>query len=313
LGEKETASADGDTSAGRTPGANNEQPKRARPWCREPPIAAEGPRWSTLTKELEGANKRGEFFVLYQPQIDLVTGRVSGVEALMRWKHPRYGLVSPAEFIPVAEASGHIVSLGAWILQEACTQANRWRNTVLAKAVTSVNVSVVQLDQADFADAVAEILKQTGLPAQRLVLEVTENEMVNRGDRAFQALRTLRAAGVHIAIGDFGTGYSCLSYLRDLPSNALKIDQSFVQKLPGHNGAGAVARAIVALGRSLGLRVVAGGIETLEQEDFLKSIWCDEGQGCLYARPMTADQMEAWADAWPRHNPEIDSRQGVRP
>ncbi|MBV9632173.1 MAG: EAL domain-containing protein [Xanthobacteraceae bacterium] len=284
------------------------------PGVESPRSRQKGPRWATLAKELEGANKRGEFFVLYQPQIDLVTGLVSGVEALMRWNHPRHGLVSPAEFIPIAEASGHIVSLGAWILQEACTQANRWRNTVLAQTATAVNVSVVQLNQLDFVDAVARILKKTGLPAQRLVLEVTENEMVQRGDRAFLALRALRAAGVHIAIDDFGTGYSCLSYLRDLPSNALKIDQSFVQKLSGHSGAAAVAQAIVALGRSLGLRVVAEGIETLEQEDFLKSIWCDEGQGFLYARPMTADQTEAWAEAWPRRYVEIGrlSRQGVR-
>jgi EAL domain-containing protein (putative c-di-GMP-specific phosphodiesterase class I) len=253
---------------------------------------------AALGHELEGACDRGELFALYQPQIDLATGRVVGVESLMRWRHPRRGLVSPVEFIPVAEASGQIVKLGNWILEEACAQAMRWRGSVLDDLVVSVNVSVIQLNQKDFAKNVERALQRTGLPANELVLEVTETAMLRRGEPGFTTLSDLHATGVRIAIDDFGTGYSCLSYLCDLPCHYLKIDKSFVQDVPGHNGAEAVARAIVALGRSLGLRVIAEGVAKAEQADFLQSIWCDEAQGFLYARPMTADDTRIWAETW---------------
>ena len=254
-----------------------------------------------LGRELEGAHDRGELFAAYQPQIDLATGRPTGVEALMRWQHPRRGLVSPIEFIPIAEASGQIVKLGIWILEEACAQAMSWRGSALDNLVVSVNVSVIQLNQPDFAKCVEHVLERTGLPANKLVLEVTETAMLRRGELGFSTLCDLHAAGVRIAIDDFGTGYSCLSYLCDLPCHYLKIDKSFVQDVPGHNGAEAVARAIVALGRSLGLRVIAEGVAKPEQADFLQSIWCDEAQGFLYAHPMRADGTRIWAETWDQH------------
>jgi EAL domain-containing protein (putative c-di-GMP-specific phosphodiesterase class I) len=261
-----------------------------------------------LGRELEGARDRGELFAAYQPQIDLGTGRPTGVEALMRWQHPRRGLVSPVEFIPIAEASGQIVSLGTWILEEACAQAVHWRGSALGNVVTSVNVSVIQLNQPDFAKCVEHVLQRTGLPANKLALEVTETAMLRRGELGFRTLCDLHAAGVRIAIDDFGTGYSCLSYLCDLPCDYLKIDKSFVQDVPGHNGAEAVARAIVALGHSLGLRVIAEGVAKPEQADFLQSIRCDEAQGFLYAHPMTAADTRIWAETWGQHKASSATR-----
>jgi EAL domain-containing protein (putative c-di-GMP-specific phosphodiesterase class I) len=221
----------------------------------------------------------------------------------MRWRHPRRGLVSPVEFIPVAEASGQIVRLGTWILEETCEQAMHWGVGALDNLVVSVNVSVIQLNQPDFVKCVERALQRTGLPANRLVLEVTETAMLRRDEPGFATLQDLRAAGVRIAIDDFGTGYSCLSYLCNLPSDYLKIDKSFVQDIPGHNGAEAVARAVVALGRSLGLRVIAEGVAKPEQAEFLQSIWCDEAQGFLFTHPMTGDDTRTWVEAWCQRNP----------
>lgn len=251
-------------------------------------------RKQSIVSDLNGAAERGEMFLLYQPQIDFATHRIVGVEVLLRWRHPRRGLVSPDEFIPEAEATGLIVSLGAWVLEAACEQALQWCDGPLANATISVNASVVQINEAGFADAVLHVLRAKGLPPHRLVLEVTESIMAQRDGRAIQALRDLHDAKVRIAIDDFGTGYSSLSYLRLLPSDCLKIDRSFVQGLPGDDGAAAIARAIVALGRSLGMRIVAEGIETKAQAEFLQDIWCDEGQGYLYAPPLTPDALAAW-------------------
>lgn len=250
-----------------------------------------------IASDLDGAAGRGEMFLLYQPQIDFATQRMVGVEVLLRWRHPRRGLVSPEEFIPEAEASGLIVPLGAWVLGAACEQAVQWRSGPLANATISVNASVVQINEAGFADEVLRVLHAKGLPPHRLVLEVTESIMAQRDDRGVQALRDLHDAKVRIAIDDFGTGYSSLSYLRLLPSDCLKIDRSFVQGLPDDTGAAAIARAIVALGRSLGMRIVAEGIETKAQAEFLQDIWCDEGQGYLYAPPLTPDALAAWVEA----------------
>lgn len=250
-----------------------------------------------IVSDLAGAAGRGEMFLVYQPQIDFATQQLVGVEALLRWRHPRHGLVSPEQFIPAAEASGLIVPLGAWVLEAACEQAVRWRSGLLASATISVNTSVVQINEAGFADGVLRVLHASGLPAHRLVLEVTESIMAQRDGRGVQALRELHDADVRIAIDDFGTGYSSLSYLQLLPTDCLKIDRSFVQELPDDTGAAAIARAIVALGRSLGMRIVAEGVETKAQAEFLQDIWCDEGQGYLYAPPLTPDELSAWVDA----------------
>ncbi|MDP9902482.1 putative bifunctional diguanylate cyclase/phosphodiesterase [Variovorax ginsengisoli] len=263
-------------------------------------------RKQTIVSDLDGAAERGEMFLLYQPQIDLATQHMVGVEVLLRWRHPRRGLVSPDEFIPEAEATGLIVPLGAWVLEGACEQAVQWRNGLLADATISVNASVVQINEAGFADKVLRVLRAKGLPPHRLVLEVTESIMAQRDGRGIQALRDLHDAKVRIAIDDFGTGYSSLSYLRLLPSDCLKIDRSFVQGLPGDMGAAAIARAIVALGRSLDMRIVAEGIETKAQAEFLQDIWCDEGQGYLYAPPLTSDALVAWLETRPHSERETE-------
>ncbi|MGJ7558650.1 putative bifunctional diguanylate cyclase/phosphodiesterase [Variovorax sp. RB3P1] len=247
-----------------------------------------------ISSDLNGAAARGEMFLLYQPQIDFATQRFVGVEVLLRWRHPRRGVVPPDEFIPEAEASGLIVPLGAWVLEAACAQAVEWRNGPLANVTVSVNASVVQINEAGFADNVLRVLRTKGLPPHRLILEVTESIMAQRDDRGLQALRDLHDAGVRIAIDDFGTGYSSLSYLRLFPSDCLKVDRSFVQGLPDDAGAVAIARAIVALGRSFGMRIIAEGIETKAQADFLQDIWCDEGQGYFYAPPLAPDALVAW-------------------
>lgn len=217
------------------------------------------------------------------------------MEALVRWSHPIRGLVSPNEFIPLAEAHGLINSLGSWVLEEACRQAASWDEDVLKGVAISVNVSPLQLAAPGFADMVQQIEHKTGLATERLILEITESSMVRDNERGFRLLDELRRRGVHIAIDDFGTGYSSLSYLRDLPSDYLKIDRSFVRDVPGKPEAEAIARAVVAVGKSLGYQIVAEGIETRQQADFLQSIWCDKGQGYLYAHPMRAGELADWA------------------
>lgn len=250
-----------------------------------------------LLSSLRGAWERGEMFIVYQPQIDMATDKIIGVETLLRWRHVEQGLISPEIFIPLAEESGLIVPLGAWVLQNACEEAKGWHSGPLAGIVISVNVSSIQLNQVGFYEVVMNILRATELAPQRLVLEVTESTMIKKGTYALEALHQLHMKQVHIAIDDFGTGYSSLSYLRLLPSDYLKIDQSFVKELPNDEGATVIARTIVAMGRSLGMRVIAEGIETAEQADFLKSIWCDEGQGYFYAHPMIAADLQVWAEA----------------
>ena len=269
----------------------SQQLERLRSHKRKP--AARSP----LLLELERAAELGQMFLLYQPQVNLAAGRPIGAEVLMRWRHPIRGLISPTEFIPLAESSGLIHGLGLWALEEACGQAARWRSGAMSKAKIAVNVSPIQLRQPGFADAVRQIALGAGLNLNRLILEITESAMVPSNGDGLLVLAQLRESGVRIAIDDFGTGYSSLSYLRDLPSDDLKIDQSFVRDVPGDPRAEAIARAIVAVGKSLGHQILAEGIETREQAEFLKSIGCDKGQGFLFAHPMRADELEAWAEA----------------
>ncbi|HSI39503.1 MAG TPA: EAL domain-containing protein, partial [Xanthobacteraceae bacterium] len=259
-----------------------------------------------LTRALRGAWHRGEIFLLYQPQIDLATNRLLGVEALARWQNPKMGLVAPADFIPHAEASGLIVPLGTWVLRAACTEAASWTSGPLAEATVSVNASPMQLNERGFAALVLDVLHSTGLPPGRLILEVTESVMIQGANRGLQGLRELAAAGVHIAIDDFGTGYSSLSYLRLLPSDHLKIDQSFIRELPDDQSATEITRAIVAIGKSLGMRITAEGVESPQQAEFLQSIWCDEGQGYLYAAPMAAAELALWAEQWQSRLPDAE-------
>ena len=252
----------------------------------------------SLEHDLRGAVERGEMFLVYQPQFELATGRIIGVEVLMRWRHPARGLISPVRFIPVAEDTGLILSIGEWGLRESCRQARLWCERGLLNACISVNVSAVQFRQTDFVEIIENALQESGLTPARLELELTESAVMQGVEPALNKLRELDALGVKVAIDDFGTGYSSLAYLRQFTVDRLKIDQSFVRDVPGNNDAEAIAAAIVAMGLNLGFRIIAEGVETEAQAEFLQSVLCKEGQGYLFAWPMTADEFEAWVGAW---------------
>ncbi len=255
----------------------------------------------SLERDLRGAAERGEMFLAYQPQIELATGRVIGTEVLMRWLQPVQGLISPLRFIPVAEDSGLILAIGEWALRESCRQARLWRDQGLLDVCISVNVSAVQFRQTDFVTIVERALKDSGLSPEKLELELTESVVMQGAEPALGKLRQLEALGVKVAIDDFGTGYSSLSDLRQFTVDRLKIDQSFVHDLPGNVDAEAIAAAIVAMGLSLGMRTIAEGVETEAQAAFLQQISCKEGQGYLYAWPMTTGEFEAWMAARQLH------------
>jgi EAL domain-containing protein (putative c-di-GMP-specific phosphodiesterase class I) len=244
----------------------------------------------SLEEGLRRALERQEFAVHYQPKINMKTGEISGAEALLRWTHPTRGLISPAEFIPVAEDCGLILPIGRWALREACAQARAWLDAGLHLGAMAVNISSMEFRDADFLESVFVTLKATGLNPKSLELEITETVLMKRAESAATILKTLRAEGVQIAVDDFGTGYSSLSYLRKFPIDALKIDQSFVSQLTAVPDETAIVTAVISLGRSLKLRVVAEGVETLAQLEFLRAHHCDEAQGYYFSRPVPHDQ-----------------------
>ena len=231
------------------------------------------------------------FRLKYQPQLDLRTGAIIGAEALIRWRDPELGDVSPADFIPVAEDSGFIIAIGDWVMTQAVRQAAQWRSAGLAMPV-SVNVSALQFQQADFVQRVAQHLNEHGLPGQLLELELPESILVHDADDAMERLAQLAQLGLKLAIDDFGTGYSSLSYLKRFPIDRLKIDRSFVQGLPGDDSDAGIVRAIVQMSRALGLRVIAEGVETEAQRAFLQDIGCEQMQGFLYAPALDALSFE---------------------
>ncbi len=243
-----------------------------------------------LEGDLRHAIERGQLSVVYQPQVDLRTRAVVGLEALVRWCHPKLGLISPAQFIPIAEESGLIVPIGTWILEAACRQHASWVSQQLITGTVAVNVSANQFRQPDFVDVVMEALSRSGLQADLLELEVTESAVMHGLDEVLRKLDSLHKLGIKFAIDDFGTGYSSLSYLKQFPLYRLKIDQSFTRGLPEDRESGAIAQAIIQMGHSLGLDVLAEGIETKAQEDYLRSLECNAGQGYLYAKPIPADE-----------------------
>jgi diguanylate cyclase (GGDEF)-like protein len=248
-----------------------------------------------LSAELTRSMGRGELAVFYQPIVELETGRIMGAEALVRWRHPTRGLVSPDEFIPLAEENGLILTLGRWVMAEACEQVAAWERGpgLAADFFVSVNLSPFQLQQVEFLAEIESILKSTGLAPARLVVELTETAMFQDTETTIAKLESLRALGVRIALDDFGTGYSSLGYLRRFPVDILKIAREFV--IPSDRDAGewAFAHAIVALGHTLGLRIVAEGIEEAAQADRLRSLGCEMGQGYFFARPVEAGSIEA--------------------
>ncbi len=239
---------------------------------------------------LRRALERGEFVLHYQPKVDAPTGRVTGMEALIRWQHPERGLLAPGEFIAVAEDSGLIVPIGAWVLEEACRQARAWRDGGLPPLRLAVNLSPRQFRQKALVDRIGAVLDRTGFPAALLELEITESVLMDQDARVSEVFTGLKALGVSISIDDFGTGYSSLSYLRRFPVDTLKIDRSFVREVPVNLDDVAIVRAVISMARSLRLTTVAEGVETEDQMRFLRAEGCDGLQGWLHGRPMPPDE-----------------------
>jgi EAL domain-containing protein (putative c-di-GMP-specific phosphodiesterase class I)/ActR/RegA family two-component response regulator len=257
------------------------------------------------SKELFAAISNQEFVVHYQPQVEIQTGEIVGVEALVRWQHPTRGLLFPADFIPLAERNGAILQLGESVLRAACTQARRWDDLGLSNFRVAVNVSPRQLRQERLAETVARILQETGLRASNLEVEITESLFMHDDGIGIQTLTELRRMGVLISIDDFGTGYSSLSYLKRLPIDSIKLDASFVKDATTDPDDAALIIAIIALAHNLRLRVIAEGIETEEQLHLLRSLHCDEGQGYFFGRPVAEDVITAWAKKGDHLEPTI--------
>jgi diguanylate cyclase (GGDEF)-like protein len=250
-----------------------------------------------LEQDLRRAVGRDEFLLHYQPQLDLKTGRIVGVEALIRWQHPERGLISPAQFIPIAEERDLIVPIGNWVLNEACRQNRAWQDAGLDPLPVAVNLSAVQLQQKDLPENISRILRDCGLAAEHLELELTESAVVRDIEKSIATMRTLQEVGVSISLDDFGTGYSSLGQLKALPLDKLKIDQGFVRGLPDDPYDLAISKAIIGMGKAMSLTVVAEGVETVAQMHALQSIECNGIQGYLLSRPLPAAEFLAFARA----------------
>ncbi len=258
---------------------------------------------------LENALRRGlersEFLLHYQPIVDLTTNKIVSLEVLLRWRHPEMGLIPPSKFIPVAEDTGMIVPIGDWVLETACKQARTWLDRGLPPVRLAINLSAAQFNQHDLATQVAIVLSNSGLDAACLQLEITEGMTMREPDRTGKALADLRAMGIVLIIDDFGTGYSSLSYLKRLPIGGLKIDRSFVDGVPGDANDSALTRAIIAMADSLGLRVIAEGVETPMQHRFLKEAGCQEFQGYLFSQPRSPTDIEALLRRHASHGEQV--------
>ncbi len=248
-------------------------------------------KWLALETDMRKGLQRDEFLLFYQPQV-LDDGTIVGLEALIRWQHPEQGLVSPAEFIPVAEESGLIVPLGEWVIRTACLQLRAWRERGVPVPRVAVNVSARQARAANFIGGVEKIIDETGIRADQLELELTESVLLDREASRIEGLVRLRRLGVHFSIDDFGTGYSSLSYIKRFPISQLKVDQSFVRGLPHDANDAGITIAIIAMARSLDLDVIAEGVETRAQLEFLQQAGCRNLQGYLFSRPVPADEAE---------------------
>jgi diguanylate cyclase (GGDEF)-like protein len=244
----------------------------------------------SLEMDLRNAVANNQFVLHYQPQIEMTSGRVIGVEALVRWLHPTRGLLSPAHFIPIAEQTRLIVDIGYWVLAEACAQQLRWVSEGLGQMVISVNVSTLQFQQPDFCQRIESIIGGAGIDPAHIEFELTESIMMHNGHKALETLNKLKESGVSLALDDFGTGFSSLSYLRQFPIDRLKIDQSFIREIEKSGSSESIVRAISILGKSLSMEVVAEGVETNEEFDILKSCNCDGVQGYLFSKPVAAKE-----------------------
>lgn len=247
-----------------------------------------------MDSDLRRALERQEFVLHYQPKIAIESGRITGVEALVRWENPAIGLIGPDKFIPLAEENGLILPIGDWVLRSACLQAAKWQASGIAHTRVAVNLSARQFRARNLLDIVKSILEESGLAPTMLEFEVTESLVMQDPEQAKQLLSELRRMGIVLALDDFGTGYSSLSYLKRFPFDHVKVDRSFVRNLPSDTDDCAIAQAIVAMAHSLRLKVIAEGVELQSQRDFLADLGCDELQGYLVSRPLPADQMEAF-------------------
>jgi EAL domain-containing protein (putative c-di-GMP-specific phosphodiesterase class I) len=245
----------------------------------------------TLESSLRLALDKKELFLVYQPQMDIGTGRITGLEALLRWQHPELGLVPPDKFIRIAENSGLIMSIGEWVLRTACSQARKWQEEGLPAVPVAVNVSAVQFRQGGFRELIRRVLHETGLAPQYLELELTESLLLSNADVRFLVLQELKAMGLKLAIDDFGTGYSSFSYLKHFPVSKLKIDRSFVRDVAVNPDDAAITSAIISMAKSLNLKVIAEGVENEAQMSFLRAHHCDEIQGYYFSKPLSADEV----------------------
>lgn len=259
-----------------------------------PDSAIYNPKQLSLEQELRRAIDKSELSLVFQPQVDLVTQTIKGVEALVRWHHPTRGMVSPVEFIPAAEASGLIVPMGNWVLREACRQLQSWIDVGVGPLRMSVNISAVQFRQQDFVDVLAAALAETGTDPAWLELELTESVLMQNVEEVIVTLNRVKAMGVSLAIDDFGTGFSSLNYLRRFPIDRLKIDQSFIRDIEETPANASITKAIIALAESLDLGVVAEGIEKTAEKAILENLGCLEGQGYFFARPLSPSQVVQW-------------------
>ncbi len=241
--------------------------------------------------ELRRAIQRDEFCLHYQPIVALSSGMIIGVEALIRWQHPQRGLVSPIEFIPLAEDTGLIVPLGEWIVRSACQQAKAWRDAGITPFSVTVNLSARQFKHNDMPALLERLLRETGCPPAAIHLELTETSVMEDAETTIKTLEALRSIGVGLAIDDFGTGYSSLRYLQRFPISTLKIDRSFVRNSPSDTQSAAIITAMIALAHRLNLNVIAEGVETLDQHAFLQAEQCDAFQGYICSRPIPAAQI----------------------
>jgi len=246
-----------------------------------------------LENQLFKALERNEFQLYYQPQVDMISGSIVGVEALLRWQNPELGMVSPLDFIPIAEENGLIIPITEWVLAEACRQNRAWQDSALPAVRVAVNISTQVLKQRDLPELISVALEQSQLDPERLEVEITESVMLHNVEGTIRLLKQVRDMGVSISIDDFGTGYSSFSYLKQLPVHAIKIDRSFVKDLPGNQEDIAIVKAIIATSHSLSLKVIAEGVETTEQRQFLAAHACDEFQGYLFSKPLCAADITA--------------------
>ena len=246
----------------------------------------------TIENELRNVILRDELRVFYQPQFDLSTGELIGMEALIRWLHPKKGLIPPNDFIGLAEETGQIHMIGEWVLETACSALKKWIDQGAKPIRVAVNLSTLQLEDDDIIHKISSILEATELPHHLLELEITESSVMNNEQLMINKLNTLKNLGIKLAIDDFGTGYSSLSYLKRLPINLLKIDRSFISNSLNDNIDADIVRTIIVLAHSMGIDVIAEGVETREQSALLKDLKCDYAQGYYFGKPMPTEKFE---------------------